>query len=301
MKKIFCILILVVFSSKEIIAKPIDYSEEVKEKKKSKRKGKKTAQLTPVVREPQNGARGSWVLETSLETVDVDSFSPQEKTSLYKLNIYYKPRPDFYFKVGQFYGTSNGLNLNGAFSKKGNLEVRLVANWLRWSNGEYDTKLDIFGGVSIKERSSNFASSRSDKIIGFETARNFSNFIFSLGHELRLTGIPKDKTEMAIGDIRKYYAIFGWKVTPDINFAVEAVQHDIRPSNERALALKDKVVSGYLSPWLFLNLSARYDIILGGVFRTNRIKNQAELIKARLWSFQGLYGNSIFAKINLNI
>ena len=38
MKKIFCILILVVFSSKEIIAKPIDYSEEVKEKKKSKRK-----------------------------------------------------------------------------------------------------------------------------------------------------------------------------------------------------------------------------------------------------------------------
>ena len=301
MKKIFCIFILVFSSLKVLIAAPVDYSEEVKEKKKTKKKGKKPSQLSPVVRRPETSLRGSWVFETSLETIDVDSFSPQEKTSLYKLNVYYKPRPDFYFKVSQFYGASNDINLNGAFSKKGNLEVRLVANWLRWSNGEYDTKLDIFGGVSIKERNSNFASSRNDKIVGFETARNFSNFIFSLGHELRLTSTPKDKAEMAIGDIRKYYAIFGWKVTSDINFAVEAVQHNIRPSNNEGLALKDKVVSGYLSPWLFLNLSARYDIIMGGVFRTNRIKNREELIKARLWSFQGLYGNSIFAKINVNI
>jgi hypothetical protein len=191
--------------------------------------------------------------------------------------------------------------LDTGFSKKGNLEMRVVANWLKWSNGQFQSKLDLFGGITIREKSSYFGSSRTDKIIGFEMSRNFSNFILSLGHELRLTGSPKDTSEMAIGDVRKYYAILGWKITPDINFAVEAIQNNIRSSTAKSNGLEGSVSSGYLSPWLFLNISSRYDVTLGGIFRTNKVKNISELMKAKLWSFPGLYGNSIFAKINLNI
>ena len=115
------------------------------------------------------------------------------------------------------------------------------------------------------------------------------------------TGKPKNKGELAIGDIRKYYGVLGWKVTPDINFAVEAVHYKISPTSKSYDSLKNKVSSGHLSPWLFLNLSKKFDFILGAVFRTNKIRQEEKLRKARLWSHQGLYGNSVFTKINLNI
>jgi len=304
MKKKVFIFILALFSLRDLISAPVDYSEEMSEKKNRKRKARKQdpmSQFKTTGNSIKKRATGAWTFETALETIEVESTGESSKASLYKINVYYKPQGDFYLKVGYFLGSIDSSHLDAGFSKKGNLEMRVVANWLKWSNGQFQSKLDLFGGIVVGEKFSYFGSSRTDKIIGLETSRNFSNFILSLGHELRLTGSPKDPSEMAIGDIRKYYAILGWKITPDINFAVEAIQNNIRSSTGKSNGLEGNVSSGYLSPWLFLNISPRYDVTLGGVFRTNKVKNISALMKAKLWSFPGLYGNSIFAKINLNI
>ena len=108
-----------------------------------------------------------------IESIDVESFSPHENTSFYKLNVYYRPQTDLYMKMGLFSGSTDSLNLGQGLSKEGNLDFRIVANWLSWSNGSFSSKLDLLAGVSLKESSSNFGSSRTDKIIGFETSRNF--------------------------------------------------------------------------------------------------------------------------------
>ena len=300
-KKISVILLLSLFSMPLFSATP-DYTEEVPTKKKRiKKKVKRASSSRSSSEATTRRGHGSWTIEGSIESVDVESFSKNDNASFYKMNLYYRPQSDLYLKLGYYFGFADSLNLYENQSRKGNLDFRLVANWLSWSNGSYNSKLDFFAGVSLKERSSNFGSSRTDKVVGFETSRNFSNLIFSLGHEYHMTGKPKNQDELAVGDIRKYYGILGWKVTPDINFAIEAVHYEIAPTSKGDDSLKNKVSSGHLSPWLFLNLSKKFDFILGAVFRTNKIRQKDKLRRARLWSYQGLYGNSVFTKINLNI
>ena len=300
-KKISVILLFAIFSM-PLLSAPPDYTEEVPTKKKRRKQNtqrsissKSSSKITK-----KNG-HSSWTFEGVIESVDVESFSKNDNASFYKMNLYYRPQSDLYLKLGYYFGLADSLNLNESQSKKGNLDFRFVANWLSWSNGSFNSKLDLFGGVSLKETNSNFGSSRTDKIVGFETSRNFSNLIFSLGHEYHMTGKPSNQGELAIGDIRKYYGVLGWKVTSDINFALEAVHYEVASTSKASYSLKNKVSSGHLSPWLFLNLSKKFDFILGAVFRTNKIREEEKLRKARLWSYQGLYGNSVFTKINLNI
>ena len=299
-KKISVILLLALFSM-SLSSAPPDYTEEIPTKKKRRKKIKQRSTSSDSSSKATKRGFGSWTFEGSIESIDVESFSKDDNASFYKMNLYYRPQSDLYIKLGYYFGFADSLNLNENQSRKGNLDLRVVANWLSWSNGSFNSKLDLFGGVSLKESNSNFGASRTDKMIGFETSRNFSNLIFSLGHEYHMTGKPKNQGELAIGDIRKYYGVLGWKVTPDINFAVEAVHYKISPTSKSYDSLKNKVSSGHLSPWLFLNLSKKFDFILGAVFRTNKIRQEEELRRARLWSHQGLYGNSIFTKINLNI
>jgi len=301
MKKKIPVILLFALASMSLFSAPPDYTKEIPVKKKGSKKRKKSPGNSSSTKASKRNSFGGWTFEGIVESVDVKSFSPNENTTFYKMNVYYRPQEDLYLKLGYSLGFTDSSNLNQGQSKKGNLGFRVVANWLRWSNGSFNSKLDLFGGISLKEQSSNFASSRTYKMIGFETSRNFSNLIFSLGHEYHMTGAPKNGAELAIGDIRKYYAIFGWKVTGDINFAVEAVHYGVSPTSKSSYSLKNKVSSGHLSPWLFLNLSKKLDFILGAVFRTNKVKNEEELRRARLWSYQGIYGNSVFTKINLNI
>ena len=300
-KKISVILLLALFSV-PLLSAPPDYTEEIATKKKRRKKNEKRADSSrSSSKATTKSGFGSWTFEGTIESVDVDSFSKNDNASFYKMNLYYRPQSDLYLKLGYYFGFADSLNLNENQSRKGNLDFRVVANWLSWSNGSFNSKLDLFAGVSLKESSSNFGSSRTDKMIGFETSRNFSNLIFSLGHEYHMTGRPKNQGELAVGDIRKYYGVLGWKVTPDINFAIEAVHYEVSPTSKSNDSLKNKVSSGHLSPWLFLNLSKKFDFVLGAVFRTNKVRKEEELRRARLWSHQGFYGNSVFTKINLNI
>tara|TARA_Y100001970_G_C14244231_1_gene866945 strand:- start:2802 stop:3662 length:861 start_codon:yes stop_codon:yes gene_type:complete len=284
-----------------LLSAPPDYTEEVPTKKRRKKNTPRSGSSKSSSKVIKQKGFGRWTFEGAIESVDVESFSKNDNASFYKMNLYYRPQPDLYVKLGYYFGFADSLNLNENQSRKGNLDFRVVANWLSWSNGAFNSKLDLFGGVSLKENSSNFGSSRTDKMIGFETSRNFSSLIFSLGHEYHMTGKPKNQGELAVGDIRKYYGVLGWKVTPDINFALEAVHYEVAPTSKTGDSLKSKMSSGHLSPWLFLNLSKKFDFILGAVFRTNKIRQEEELRRARLWSYQGLYGNSVFTKINLNI
>ena len=218
--------------------------------------------------------------------VNVTSFEAHFETSY---NIWLNTQ----WAMGSFDETSS---LGTGSSQKGNPQVILGVNWLEYGGAADRASMDFIGGVNIGQKDSNFATSRTDKIVGVETAKRFGTFVFGLGYRVWLTGNPSSDTELDIGNIQRLNASLGWMVSPDIRFAVEAATVSVG-AGDGASGLQEKISFGTVAPSLQLTISPMVSLDLGAVFRSRRL-NDENLLAARLWNLQGSYGNKIYAGLN---
>lgn len=197
--------------------------------------------------------------------------------------------------------SSEALNPDSK-SGKGNPQVKLGFNWFDVGGAEDKAQINFIGGYSMGQKNSFFATSRDDKIVGVETVKRFSDFAIGLGFDLRLTGTPKEETEMGVGNIQSLMAHIGWRATPDIAFVLEGSTTKVAASSEsnRSNKLNEDISFGQLTPKLQLGLSELIELELGATFRTKKVSD-GKVVDAHLWNVTGAYGNSIFAGLLVNL
>ena len=242
---------------------------------------------------------------TQYDTIEVQANGDTSKFSLLKFDGSFQT-PYSLFLDFSYFGIRDDEGTLGQSQamQSGNGEVILGFNWLRFGKSEEMATLDLIGGMSISG-SSELASSRTDKIFGFETSKRFYIFGLALGYRVHMTGTPKNEMETAIGGIQILNASLGVVVSPDIRVSVETGTIKVSKSGDEAreARLKNDVSFGYITPKLSLNISPLVGVDLGGTFRTRRVKEQdsESMLGARLWNLPGAYGNSIFAGLNISI
>lgn len=183
----------------------------------------------------------------------------------------------------------------------GNPLVKLGFNWLQFGKGHDAATVDLYGAYSFKG-SNGVASSRDDKIVGIETAKRFYDFALALGFEYQLTGTPKDAEELQIGNIQKILASAGWMVSHDIQFIVEGANVKVKESSEVGEGkLAQSFSYSYVAPAARLGLSSIVNLELGAIFRTQKPKVEQDLVSARMWGHKGIYGNSLYAALRVDI
>lgn len=185
--------------------------------------------------------------------------------------------------------------------QSGNPDFILGFNWLQFGGKSDKATIDLYGGLRFGQNNSDFASSRTDRLLGVTTAKRFEEFAIGLGYEIQLTG-NGDESEMRIGNISKLSASVGWVASRDIRFLVEGFTYRIGAgdSGDSSFFLAEEIKFSTVNPKLQLMLSPMIDLTLGASFRTRRLKNSS-LRDARLWALQGAYGHSLFAGLSVNI
>ena len=206
------------------------------------------------------------------------------------------------FSYGMHSSDNDYLAHTGQY-QSGNPEISIGLNWLTFGSRADLTTIDFIAGYRFAEEDSSFATSRDDKIIALETTKRFHSFVLGLGYKVDLTGAPSIESEQDIGNISRVYAKLGLEVSADIKFLVEAQKVTISENSisTHSLALQEDKSFGIISPSLILGLTPMINMRLGGVFRTKRLENIDALTSARLYTVDGIYGNSLVAGLNINL
>jgi hypothetical protein len=186
--------------------------------------------------------------------------------------------------------------------QKGNPKVLLGMNWLQFGDAQRALTMDLYGGATFAS-SSDFASKRTDKIVGLSTSKRFFNFGFGLSYELNLTGSSDDSQEQDIGTIQQLKAQIGWLVSQDIRFVVNANTIKISESNDlgRSNRLEEAIKYAYIKPEVILTLSPAVNLHMMATFQSRRPKTESVSTDAKLWSLEGFYGNSLAAGLNFSM
>ena len=190
----------------------------------------------------------------------------------------------------------------------GNPDLRLGLNWLNIGPAAYAARVDIYGGVSLAAKDSEFGSTRTDKIVGLSTSKRFERFVAGLGGELVLTGSPDIEQEMKIGNITKLSGLLGLVVSDDIRLAFEAATYKILDgdedkSNPNRLRLMDPISFSVLSPRIMLGLASMVELSIGAHLRTKNPSSDVEqnLLQARIFQIPGAYGNAVTAGLGFSL
>ncbi len=190
-------------------------------------------------------------------------------------------------------------------SQDGNAEAYLGFNWFTIGQGKGAAKVDILFGGRFKKDGTDFATSRNDRIVSVETTKSIEQFTLGFGADYTLTGTPEDEMEMAIGNVFAYKMAFGWVISQDIRFAVEGNIYNIAENENEDLDNKlDQSVSfSSISPGIFLDIAPNVSVQFGGSFRVRRLNTDLDIsyTDARLYMFEGAYGNSIFSYLTVSI
>lgn len=267
-----------------------------------------TAQKAPVSRsvtKPKRQARGAGLgLElnsgVSFGTQDIEVGATNGKASTMGFDAQIQTRFNVFMAASYFQMKSDDRALAPSSNsfQKGNPELLIGFNWLQFGRPQDLATVDLYGGLSFGQKGSDFATSRSDKIVGVSTAKRFHTIGLGLGYEMRLTEEP-ESGELSIGNISKLSASLGWVVSNDIRFLVEGSSYTVG-SSDSASGLQEDVKFAILKPQLQLKLSPLVDLSLGATLRTRRLKDET-LTGARLWNIQGAYGSGLFAGLSINI
>lgn len=258
---------------------------------------------TRKVRRTGQGKRGRTLnMSTFYKTVDAKFSQGTGKAHFLGLKGKFHTPYNLYIDASYWQADSSSEILTeGGSSQKGNPELILGLNWLRFGPPSEVALVDFYGGLSIGQ-DSEFAHGRTDQVVGVTTAKRFNQLALGIGYELRITGDAENENEMNIGNISRLSASFGWMTSNQIRFSIDGHMYSISSSDntDATNRLNEKVKFATVIPKLGLNLSPIILLELGASFRTRRI-NDAELLGARLWSLNGAYGNSIFASLGVSI
>lgn len=247
---------------------------------------------------------GFFDLTTGFRTFDVSSQYGEGSVSQYYFEGHFQTPFNFFVDFNHWMGSTDDQNISSKEStQQGNPEVKLGFNWLRFGKASEMSTINIIAGYSPGNDSSDLAASRDDQFYGVETTKRFHDFVLGIAYHYKITGNPDREDELSIGNIQSIVASLGWKATPDIGFAVEAATSKINrgEDEQRILNLDEEISYGYVSPKLMLGISPLIQLEMGALFRTKRAEINEEILKARLWNLKGLYGNNLFASMNISI
>jgi hypothetical protein len=249
-------------------------------------------------------------LSTSFQSVDLSLNSPTSSTETFgkidKLNLglmVHTPY-DLYLDISYWEAKSSFDIVDNSLKNTGNARYVLGFNWFKGQG----SRADIYVGRVQGAEESQFASSRSDNVIGLETTKQIESVVLGFGAEYRITGKPSEESEYAVGNITQLSAGIGWIVSNDIRFTFEAYAYKVAQNNDDGITNKlgKEYTFSTFEPKLHLQLFPAVEMELAGSFRTNKpdLKNDTEIqefIGAKLLDLKGSYGNSIYAGLNFSI
>ena len=287
----------------------VDYSDNEVEVPKKKRNNRIKINKRPVnsVRSsaPKSGggdgmSMGEFTIGTGYSSQSVEVGKRAGKVTGWHFEGHFQTNYGFYLTASHYMAGSDSSDLaESSDMQQGNPVAKIGFNWLRFGSGAEAGTIDILAGASFGQSSSDFASSRTDKIFGIETTKKIASLVLGLGYEYRITGSPSGSEELNIGNIQNIYAVLGWTATPDIRFSFEAGTHSIGQADGE-YSLDEKTSFGYAAPTVHLALSPVVSLDLGAIFRTKRLGND-DLIDANLYDLKGAYGSSILAGLSIGI
>lgn len=308
--KLLCAVVLfIIFSIPQVFAL-VDYTE--KEEFTPQRSGASSvAKKAPVSRSSTKPTRSRSAGGPSLgintgvsygsQDVELEGTTGKVDTMAFEAHLQTRYNVFMALSYYQAKSTDESLVTDSTSFQAGNPEVVLGFNWLQFGKPTEMATIDLYGGLSLGQDNSDFASGRTDTIFGLSTAKRFHSLALGLGYEMRLTddGVAG---EMNIGNISKLSASLGWVVSRDIRFLVEGATYSVGRGTDEgaALRLQEKVNFSTVTPQLQLKISPLIDMTLGARFRTRRLK-EGTLTNARLWNLEGAYGNNVFAGLSFNI
>ncbi len=286
-------------------SKPRQVSTKIKSqgrsfKKSTSRKKSSQSSIKPLAKSSIgifgfSGVIGSQSVKTDTvdDSVAIHMFSGQFQTNF-----------DLYIDASYWLASSNNYDLaNTSTMQDGNFEGKIGFNWFKFGNIANLAAINFYAGASLANTTSDFATSRFDKIVGVVASKRFYNFAFALGYEFRITGAPSNTDEMGIGNISIVTAALGWVVSSDIAFRLEGTLHNIKKGTKDngPSFLTEEVAFGNISPRLILGLHPYIDLELGAKFQTKKFMDNEKLLKAKLWNLQGSYGDVLFASLSVKI
>ncbi len=184
----------------------------------------------------------------------------------------------------------------------GNPLVLMGLNWLQFGGRGEALNLDLEVGFRLSG-SGEFASGRTDKIIGVSTSKRLGNVGLSFGYHYIFTGTSDKELESDIGNIAKVAFEAGWVVSSDIAFMIKAQNISLSKSDDlgRAIRLNETIKYSTITPKLQLQLASSVKMFMQAVFRMRRPKQEFLSGNLGLWHLDGLYGNSLSAGLGFDI
>lgn len=257
----------------------------------------------------QAGGSGMFRLGSQFESVRVQTDEGEEKVDFMKFQAQFMTQYDVFLDVRYWMTPSSALDILGhegeqSSTHQGNARTVLGFNWMNFGGGPTAGNVDLYGGASIRaSESSAFGASRTDMVLGVMTSKRFHSLALGLGYELVRTGNPGKDAELSIGDIQKFHASLGWRVSPDIQMMLEGATYRIGSSEqtERTFYLQESQTFASVTPSMVLRLSHLMRLRLGATFQTNKVDDPKEMVRARLWDIDGLYGNRLFAGLSFSL
>ncbi len=252
----------------------------------------------------QNSAPSSGMFEVALsyEAVSVKEGERHGDAALARIDTHFQTPFSVFVDLSfwRLNSVSNGVD-SMERADNGNPVAKLGFNWLQFGKGHDAATVDIYAGYSFKS-SNGVGSSRDDQIVGIETAKRFYDFALAVGFEYQLSGTPKDSSELEIGNIQKILASVGWMVSHDIQFIVEGANVKVKEASEAGEGkLAQSFSYSYVAPAARLGISPIVNLELGAIFRTQKPEVEQDLVSARMWGHKGIYGNSLYAALRVDI
>ncbi|MFG1483591.1 hypothetical protein ABMA79_12665 [Halobacteriovorax sp. HFRX-2_2] len=214
---------------------------------------------------------------------------------------------NFNLKMGFAHGIFLDLAASGAQSletaefEQASTGVKLGFNWLEVGNDYNKLIIDSYLGMRFKGKSE-FATQRNDRILGITTEKRFGAAALGVDYERIFADTLDTDEEMAIGDISHIKANLGIMVSHEIQFLLTYGEVKVAASDFfTANSLRSDLKYSYLMPQMFLRMSRSVRLNMGAGFQVTRPDSSVLNETAKLWDLPVLYGNTLFAGLNLSI
>lgn len=276
-----------------------EFQQKFENKKKPKRQIKRIAPPSKSSSAPvrRNSSSPKFItFSTKYNSISQKGYG---KSSLTGFNLNLNTSSNLYLDLSYWMAQTDDSDISSTKSyQKGNPKIKLGFNWLALGDAQERVTIDLLASLTLGEKKSNFAQSRTDKSFGLLTTKRFYSFILGLGYNMTFTGDSKNNSELNIGNIKHIYGTLGAAVSNQIRFAVEAGRYDIGKKDEDGTSsLQEDVIVNYISPKLQLMIHPQSSIELGAVFHSET-KNTHNLNNIKIWNLPNSAGNSLYAGVN---
>lgn len=237
------------------------------------------------------------------ESLTAKASEGKASAALYRGSMHIQTPYSLFLDASTFYASSDDPQMTDKSSEQmGNPEFAIGLNWLQFASGADLGSVDLIAGYRLGRTDSDFASSRSDVLLGIESKKRFLDFALGLGYQYALVGKPKKSSELKVGNIHHIYGELGYQATSDIIFSLAAGFYSISPAEkEDNRSLNEKFTSGYFSPKLNLVLAPYIGLELGATFTGKHGVGAETMLKDGFYYLKGVYGDSLFANLVVSL